>query len=308
MSQLPSVAWQRSSSHYGRPGMVVPSQVSKHQIQLQQLGMNVDDEMSTPWPTNGFRRYSSDLRNTFSEAGNGLASVSRPDSSFWVSQSPLPQEALFASSLTEVTAEHTVKLGLDEEKVRRLFALQRRRCKEVMKAEKEAFNLIMQRAEGSMESILLFTEFRRSLQREQEKRNQKMIPWLQQSLVIRIEQIIEEEREGRQAIVTRELRVRAARRRVEWLVGAKMRYERAIELIVSGEERGRSLLERAEMRRAREITALSPYVTLNSIRILGQCPFLSIKDCPFHLRGEGEKSKHYEYSLKGTTESFPKLV
>ncbi|CBH12294.1 hypothetical protein, conserved [Trypanosoma brucei gambiense DAL972] len=263
---------------------------------LPTLPGNFDDAMATPWPIANSNRRASEYPSSLP----GLPHVATTASTAYGSNYYLDQ--YWDRGMPDVWQNSVVgssdNMVLDRERSRRLMALQRRKYKELVKAEKEAFTVLMQKEEGSVESINAFTAFRISLQRKQEQYRAKNGSWLAQSFAIRVEQLIEQEQEERRMIQRAEFRVRDSRQCVERIVGAKMRFQRAIESLFRSEEQYRSIIEEWETSEARHISALRPFVTLKSVRALGQCPFVSVKDCPFHHRGEGVRSNHYRFSVR----------
>nr|CCC91353.1 conserved hypothetical protein [Trypanosoma congolense IL3000] len=254
------------------------------------------DDMSTPWPTNDRSRRTSEYTPIPRELPQVIASgsplyIGHDADHFW--EKSLTERAMSSPTTTDI------ETTFGKEKLRRLLALQRRKYRELLKAERDAFTSIIQKEEGSVRSIEAFTAFRASLQRNEEVKRAKMGRWEAQTLAIRLNDLIEEEQEKRRLIRCAEFRIRDARQRVERVSGIAMHLQLAMQSLFSSEEVSRELIERLEMSEARRISALEPFLSLKYVGVLGQCPFLSLKDCPFHRRGEGVCSNHYRFTQHG---------
>ncbi|KAF8280669.1 hypothetical protein TcBrA4_0092910 [Trypanosoma cruzi] len=248
-----------------------------------------DDTVNGPWPTTGYKlrgeKGRGSLPNVLSVrfatrtgGGNTHNSIARDES----------------------LVEEGDSGALVKDKLRRLLVLQRKKHKELLKAEGDAFNNLKRQAEFSVESINAFVAFRRNMDASNENENNRLTLWIRECFADGIKQIIREEWETRRSIVSYEWRLREAKRRVEWLTGAKMRFERQMKLLLHAEECLRKFIERAELRDARNIPALCPFVVVfENLGVLGPCPFVSVEDCPFYCRGEGYRSPHYEFTMKG---------
>ncbi|EKF39729.1 hypothetical protein MOQ_000035 [Trypanosoma cruzi marinkellei] len=248
-----------------------------------------DDAVSGPWPTTGYNLRGEKGRGSL-PTGLSVRFSSRIDVS--------NKRNSFARG--ESLVEEGEPVALLRDKMRRLLVLQRKKHKELLKAEDDAFNDLKRQAEFSVESINAFLEFRRNMKASNAHENSRLGVWIMESFADSIKQIIREEWETRRSIVSYEWRLREAKRRVEWLTGAKMRFEREMKLLLHAEECRRKFIERSELREAWAIPALCPFVVVfENLGVLGPCPFVSVEDCPFYCRGEGYRNPHYEFSMKG---------
>ncbi|ESL06898.1 hypothetical protein TRSC58_05420 [Trypanosoma rangeli SC58] len=257
-----------------------------------------DDTASSPWPITAYRPPRGNMREAllrmssvaFTAAGSDVASVQT--------------STIFpAFSAEDAEAQSGIR-----DKIRRLLALQRKKHRELVKAEEEAFNTLLRQAGSSVASINAFVAFRQNMEISAERERERMLPWIMSCFALRAERIIREEWEERHSIISYEGRLREAKRRVEWLTGTKMRLKRAMELLLHAEECRRRFIENAELREAWEMPELRPFVRVfKGLGVLGPCPFVSVEDCPFYCRGEGYRSPHFEFTVKGKpqTVTFP---
>ncbi|KEG10232.1 hypothetical protein DQ04_04011050 [Trypanosoma grayi] len=257
------------------------------QMKLPMLHMTSDDTMSTPWTTTVHPLLSSSTREPLPRVSMVRTSISGG------ARAGSGNVAQRLESLRTVE-DAEAAAGLME-KLRRLVVLQRRKYKELLKMEEDAFKSLVRQAESSVESITSFVAFRERMEASAERQRKLMVPWLECRFADNSERLIQDEWEARQSIISYERRLRDAKQLVEWMTGAAMRFKRAMEVLLHGEECRRKFIERAEMREAREIPVLRPFVVVfENLGVLGKCPFLSVQDCPFFCRGEGVRNSHYE--------------
>ncbi|RNF19371.1 uncharacterized protein Tco025E_04158 [Trypanosoma conorhini] len=257
---------------------------------LPALTSTSDDSPSSPWPITTYRLSSNNVPEAlphisvagFVTTGSDVASM-------------------HASTVLGASYAENVEVSAGfRDKVRRLLALQRRKHRELLKSEEEAFNTLLRQAESSVASINAFVAFRKNREAAAERERERMLPWLMDCFANRFERVIREEWEERRSIVSYEWRLREAKRRVEWMTGTKMRLKRAMGLLLHAEECRRRFIERAELREVWEMPELRPFVVVfENLGVLGPCPFVSVEDCPFYCRGEGYRRPHFEFTVKG---------
>ncbi|ORC87887.1 uncharacterized protein TM35_000191310 [Trypanosoma theileri] len=257
-----------------------------------------DDSLSTPWSIAVYRDRDSATREA-------LPRISTAGMSTSVSGNRSTYVVLAAENNASVAQSDVDSAGRVKEKIRRLLIQQRKKYRELLKLEDDGFKSILRQAEHSVKSITAFMEFRRKKEESEERRRKLILPWVVESFSLRIERLIQVEQEQRQTIIQNERRVRKARQRFEWVTGAKMRFERAVEALLHAEECRRKFIQRSEMREAQSIPLLRPFVVVfENLGVLGQCPFVSVQDCPYFCRGEGVCNPHYAYTKKGRVESL----
>ncbi|KAH9600517.1 hypothetical protein LSM04_004509 [Trypanosoma melophagium] len=254
-----------------------------------------DDSLSTPWSIHVHRH-----RDFTRDALPRLSAAGKSTSAFVNRRAYGAQVPESSASVDPSDVDQAPRV---KEKIRRLLILQRKKHKELIKFEDDGFKNILRQAEHSVESISAFMEFRRKKEEAEERHRKLILPWIVEGFSHRIERLIQAEEEHRQEIIENERRIRKARRRFEWAAGAKMRFERAMEALFRAEESRRQFIQRAEMREAQSILPLRPFVVVfEGLGVLGQCPFVSVRDCPFYCRGEGVRNPHYAFSKSGTLE------
>ncbi|RNF08448.1 hypothetical protein TraAM80_02751 [Trypanosoma rangeli] len=249
-----------------------------------------DDTASSPWTITAYR----------SPRGNAREASLRMSSVAFTTPGSDTASARASTILPAFSVEDAeVQWGI-RDKTRRLLALLRKKHRELVRAEEEAFNTLLRQADSSVASINAFVAFRQNIEISAQRERERVLPWIKCCFAVRVERIICEEWEERQSIISYEWRLREAKRRVEWLTGTKMRLRRAMELLLHAEECRRRFIEHAELREAWEMPELRPFVRVfKNLGVLGPCPFVSVEDCPFYCRGEGYRSPHFEFTVKG---------